>query len=188
VHAWRTLRVPEPNSARGLLCELCRYIHLSRHLRGFTTVVLLSHRGSRGRRRAEVRGRRWTKLRGARGTVERVRESNSEPSHTHTSLMHLAPCDVGLYARCHRRCVWARLCVRPPLLIAVRGIGRDHIPVCGPALACLRRHRLRQCRAAEVLEAAPNHRHAQKGFNVYTGVVPLLWNRDPWFPCRVLLR
>ena len=37
-------------------------IHLSPHLRGLTTGCYLPHRGSRDRRRAEVRGRRWTKL------------------------------------------------------------------------------------------------------------------------------
>ena len=63
-------------------------IHLSRHLRGLTTWCYLARRGSRGRRRAEVRGRRWTKLRGARGTVEYVRATLYPHTHPHRTSLH----------------------------------------------------------------------------------------------------
>ena len=133
-HATRSSPAPRVSSVSSVA------IHSSRHLRGLTTWCYLPHRGSRGRRRAEVRGRRWTKLRGARGTVEYVSESNSVPPHP--PLSHLAPCDVGLYRVPPPLCVWARPCVRPPLLIAVCVVQGVITSLCGPVFACGRGHRL----------------------------------------------
>ena len=70
----------------------------------------------------------------------RVRESNSVPPHP--PLSHIAPCDVGLYRVPPPLCVWARPCVRPPLLIAVCVVQGVITSLCGPALACGRGHRL----------------------------------------------
>ena len=115
-------------------------IHLSRHLRGLTTWCYLARRGSRGRRRAEVRGRRWTKLRGARGTVEYVRAALYPPAHTPIAPRSMRCC--GLYTVPPPLRVWARPCVRPPLLIAVCVVQGVITSLCGPVLACGRGYRL----------------------------------------------
>jgi len=153
-HAARSSPAPRVSSVSSVA------IHPSRHLRGLTTWCYLPHRGSRGRRRAEVRGRRWTKLRGARGTVEYVRATLYPHTHPYRTSLHV----MLAYTGCHRRCV----CGRGPVLgrasahRSVRGTGRDHIPV-WPCVSLRQRpsplHR--KCRAAEILEAAPTPRHAR---------------------------
>ena len=158
-----THRVPaqlRESPLASLLCELCRYPSLSPPARPHHVVLSCSQRKSGPPSR---RSARTTLDKAPRCAWHcRVRESNSVPPHTHP-IAPLAPCDVVAYTRCHRRCV----CGRGPVLEAasahrsVRGTGRDHIPV-WPCVSL--RQRLsphRKCRAAEILEAAPNPHHAR---------------------------
>lgn len=132
-HAARSSPAPRVSSVSSVA------IHPSRHLRGLTTWCYLPHRGSRGRRRAEVRGRRWTKLRGARGTVEYVRATlYPTPTPIAPRSMRCWPIQGATAAVC----VGEALCVRPPLLIAVCVVQGVITSLCGPALACGRGHRL----------------------------------------------
>ena len=122
---------PRVSSVASLLCELCRYPSLLPPARPHHVVLPCSQRKSGPPSRKSAR---TTLDKAPRCAWHcRVRESNSVP---------LAPCDVGLYRVPPPLCVWARPCVRPPLLIAVCVVQGVITSLCGPALACGRGHRL----------------------------------------------
>ena len=54
--------------------------------------------------------------------------------------------------------------------------------LCGPVIACA------EAIASQEVQSYRDFRGRPRKVSTSTGVVPLLWNRDPWFPSRVLLR